>query len=209
MDDSLRHRIVEATQRVMFRQGISAIRVDNIARDCGISKRTLYEQFGDKDSLISAALEVHRERMDRQLREIPAVAENSLDALLRGVSVVRESLDKVSETFILEMRASRYAPNFGKGRELEKQFVQNLAELIRQGQQDGYFLSEHNPELVARICVNQSSSLKTNGDWLTSYSEALEYIDTAQDCFVRGIVTPLGLEYYEKFKREKNNKKKI
>ena len=37
-------------------QGIKAVRMDDIARSLGVSKRTLYEQFGDKQGLLLLAM---------------------------------------------------------------------------------------------------------------------------------------------------------
>ena len=39
-------------------QGIKAVRMDDIARSLGVSKRTLYEQFGDKQGLLLLAMNI-------------------------------------------------------------------------------------------------------------------------------------------------------
>ena len=56
-------RILATTDRLFYLQGIRAVGVDTIAAETGISKRTLYNHFPSKDTLILAYLE-------RRLREI-------------------------------------------------------------------------------------------------------------------------------------------
>src|ERR1700759_4421064 len=54
---SMKDRILETADRLVYLQGIRAIGVDTIAAEIGISKRTLYNHFPSKDALIAAYLE--------------------------------------------------------------------------------------------------------------------------------------------------------
>ena len=60
-----KEEIIHATQELIARNGIRAVRVDEIAQTLGISKRTLYEMFTDKNDLVSACLDA----MSHQQRE--------------------------------------------------------------------------------------------------------------------------------------------
>ena len=51
-----KEEIIRTTQDLIARNGIRAVRVDEIAQMLGISKRTLYEMFADKNDLIGACL---------------------------------------------------------------------------------------------------------------------------------------------------------
>jgi AcrR family transcriptional regulator len=49
-------RVAELAARLFHEHGITATGVEALSRNAGISKRTLYEHFGSKDGLITAAL---------------------------------------------------------------------------------------------------------------------------------------------------------
>ncbi len=49
-------RIIEAADRLFYRNGIRAVGVDTVAAEAGISKRSLYDTFASKDALIAAYL---------------------------------------------------------------------------------------------------------------------------------------------------------
>ena len=49
---SQRERIIEHAMEMFATQGIKSVRMDDIASQLGMSKRTLYELFGDKEELL-------------------------------------------------------------------------------------------------------------------------------------------------------------
>ena len=45
-----KERIIEQAMHMFVSQGIKSVRMDDIAQQLGVSKRTLYELFGDASS---------------------------------------------------------------------------------------------------------------------------------------------------------------
>src|SRR5262249_58195426 len=54
-----RQRLLGAAADLFYRQGIGAVGVGLVSKQAGVSKRTLYQQFGSKDRLIAASLDAH------------------------------------------------------------------------------------------------------------------------------------------------------
>lgn len=54
---SPRQRLLDAAAGLFYRQGIGAVGVDLVSKAAGVSKRTLYQQFGSKDQLIAESLD--------------------------------------------------------------------------------------------------------------------------------------------------------
>jgi AcrR family transcriptional regulator len=52
-----RQRLLDAAADLFYRQGIGAVGVDLVSKAAGVSKRTLYQQFGSKDQLIAESLD--------------------------------------------------------------------------------------------------------------------------------------------------------
>lgn len=55
-------RILDVASELFYWRGIHAVGVDTIAAESGVTKRTLYDQFGSKDGLIVAYLEARDRR---------------------------------------------------------------------------------------------------------------------------------------------------
>lgn len=70
MDAELELRIVKRASELFQKHGIRAVTMDFIATEIGISKRTLYEIFSDKDALLIRTLEYQEERNERERTEL-------------------------------------------------------------------------------------------------------------------------------------------
>lgn len=75
--------IVEAAGRLFGERGYEATRLDQIAREAGVTKPILYRHFGSKQALYLALLERHRDDLAGFTGVIPA--EGALEERLRAV----------------------------------------------------------------------------------------------------------------------------
>ena len=62
-----REDIIRTTRDLIIRDGIRAVRVDEIAQKLEISKRTLYELFSDKDTLVGECWDKIREEQEKKI----------------------------------------------------------------------------------------------------------------------------------------------
>lgn len=63
LDAAKRAAIVEAAAHHFFHHGYAATAIEQVAADAGVSKVTIYNQFGDKRALFTAAVECECEKM--------------------------------------------------------------------------------------------------------------------------------------------------
>ena len=70
----VREHVVQAAAKAFTRKGVKTVRMDDIAADLSISKRTLYELFHDKEDLLLDVMRLHREEMKKSMEEIASPA---------------------------------------------------------------------------------------------------------------------------------------
>ena len=63
----LREKILRTSMDLMMRIGPQSVTMDMVARDCGISKRTLYETFPNKHDLICDVIKFNQEARTQNL----------------------------------------------------------------------------------------------------------------------------------------------
>ncbi|WP_236710609.1 TetR/AcrR family transcriptional regulator [Streptomyces sp. 150FB] len=88
------HRIVAAAEELFYNRGITAVGVDLIAERSGVTKRTLYNQFGSKDHLVAAYLTGR----DQRWRSLVRAAVDAADTPAEAVTAPFEALRTWSQT---------------------------------------------------------------------------------------------------------------
>ena len=63
----LKSRIIDYAMDEFYKRGIKAVKMDEISQGLHVSKRTVYEIFGDKEELLLAGMKARDEQMRQQL----------------------------------------------------------------------------------------------------------------------------------------------
>ena len=78
-----KERVVVHVAEVIQTLGVKSVRMDDVASSLGMSKRTLYEMFGDKDDLLFESIKYITEARPRELLAQIGPCENSLEMLFK------------------------------------------------------------------------------------------------------------------------------
>ncbi|MBM7365660.1 TetR/AcrR family transcriptional regulator [Gordonia hydrophobica] len=76
--------ILDSAARLFYAEGINSVGVDTIAADAGVTKKTLYDQFGSKAAVVVAYLTERDERF-REWVDASIAKESSADAKVLAV----------------------------------------------------------------------------------------------------------------------------
>ena len=78
-------QVKEHVAGMILNLGIKSVRMDDVAADLGMSKRTLYEMFGDKEELLFQSIVHLMEERQREVTKRTAHCQNMLEILLVSV----------------------------------------------------------------------------------------------------------------------------
>lgn len=181
-----REEIVRASRELIARHGIRAVRVDEIARKLGISKRTLYELFADKTDLVNACLyEMGQEHRQTIVREITGSNADPLQRALRLTDEFIESLFAVDRNFLDEIRGKRaFADHYEEQRVFWRDTFVRLSE---EALQKGYLLTGVPVARFAEHIMNALLDLRQQN----ASPEELHFFGRTM---LRGIATRPGIE---------------
>ena len=100
---SLRGRIIECTMQEFAKHGIRGVRMDDIASALGISKRTLYEIFEDKETLLFEGVKVYEQRKKEMLKEYSEAGHHVMDIILEAYRMKMEEVRAVNPAFYIDL----------------------------------------------------------------------------------------------------------
>ena len=182
-----KERIIAQAMQMFVSQGIKSVRMDDIARQLGVSKRTLYEMFGDKESLLYLTMEYFFECKRLERREACAGARNVLEAMFRVLGNLRKFYPAVHERLLREGSAKSRC---------------DLEGMLRQGIADGLFVETINVDLAISVLYYTASAITDRKDLLLPEGmgerEAFVWIVSN---FFRGISTAEGVRLVDDYRR--------
>lgn len=88
--ETVRNRLLNAARALFCRQGIRATGVDEIIREAGVARMTLYHQFGSKNGLIAACLRAEGEEWRAWFFNRIARGQTPVDSLLEVFDALEE-----------------------------------------------------------------------------------------------------------------------
>lgn len=194
----LREKILRTSTSLMMRIGPQSVTMDMVARDCGISKRTLYETFPNKHNLISDVIKYNQEQSNAKFTEIFQQSSNSFEALMGVYTIAREFIQKMSPVFLADIKRL-YPEVFDEYKAQELNHILSLAKIIRQAKDEGLALNGIKCKIAAFIFNNNMRNLHHMEDFPFSEYTAAEVFDGAFLNFMRGIATAKGREIIDDY----------
>lgn len=203
--DQKRIEILERASQVFMRYGIKSVTMDDLSRELGVSKKTIYKYFDDKNGLVRSMIEMKLE-MDRQMCDMCEVAsENAIDSLIQISRLVIEHISGINPAVFYDMK--KYHPEAWKLTEEHKWdfILTNIRQNIDQGIKEGLYRDNMNSEIIARMYV-ASTEIIMNGEVFQWPEFKLENIFREFVRFqIKGMASDKGIKYLkEKFNHEIN-----
>lgn len=190
-----KEHIIEIAYNLFFKYGISSVTMDYIAKECGISKRTLYEYFDDKTTLISSIIIYGHQKEARKFEEIINESGNALVSLLELYERNRQFVINVNKTFFTDLRRL-YPKIAGEFATIRESYLSTLSKVLEIGQSQDLFRKEINTKIVANLLLSLMDTIRIVGEKLESTYPIADIYSISIDCFIRGILTTKGTEIY-------------
>lgn len=194
----LREKILKTSMDLMMRIGPQSVTMDMVARDCGISKRTLYETFPNKHNLISDVIKYNQQQANAKFTQIFEQSTNSFEALMGVFTVAREFIQKTSPVFITDIKRL-YPEAFDEYKAQEMNHILSLAKIISKAKEEGLVLPGIKCKIAAYLFTNNMNSLHHMHDFPFPEYSITEVFDGAFLNFMRGMATTRGQEIIEDY----------
>ena len=187
-------RIIDQAMQMFVSQGIKSVRMDDIAQQLGVSKRTLYEMFGDKEGLLYLAMERYSERNRQRWNELTADAHDVLEAMFMVLGEVMDNAE-VSRRMMDNLRKFYPAVHDKLMREGMVKNRTSLRSMLEQGIEAGLFVNNFNIDLSISVLYYTASAIVTRRELMLpdGMSEREAFVQIISN-FFRGISTAKGLQ---------------
>ena len=191
-----RQRILEIAIAQFARFGVRTITMEDLARQAGISKKTIYQEFEDKKDLVKAVFAAILEQDRKRLAFILEQGDGVIEHLVQTSKMMRERLTSINPLVILEVQ--KYFPEAWNLFESFKQetIQQDLIKVLERGKELGYFRPEIDSRVLARVRLTQVTTAFDPKNFADPDYNLVEDQMIILDHFLHGIFTEKGRQAY-------------
>lgn len=199
---AVHQRIIDVAGEEFRKQGIRSVRMDDLASMLGISKRTLYEEFEDKEAVLTAVFEKQIQIMEDRYVQYKEESANVLELILKLFRVTLSEYAKTNPKYFEEMhRYPKFKECFEEGK---VKHMQNIKSFLDQGKEQGIFRPDLNVELFVKVQqLIEEKGLKELQEQYGMY----ETFKSTVLVSLRGISTEKSIQMIDDFMEEMTHKK--
>lgn len=188
-------RVIEHATQEFFTKGLKSVTMDDIAHGLQMSKRTLYQLFADKETLIISCIK-HLAAEERKL--ISTLLEhnnNVLEIVLYIIENRTRLIERVSPLFITDI--PRYKALTDYLNDARDESIKLSAEFLKLGTQQGVFRNDVNFNILLHCIM---ARMDRNGAFeLAGKYGTHEYFINIGLFHLRGCCTVKGIELVDAF----------
>ncbi|MHA4843325.1 TetR/AcrR family transcriptional regulator [Flavitalea antarctica] len=202
----MKERIQKKADELFNKYGIRSVTMDEIASQLGMSKKTIYQYFSDKDELVDAVIEDVIEFSRSCCEKDRVEAPNAIAEVFLAIDMVNKIFKNMNPGIMFDLE--RYHPKtFKRFLDHKDQYLYHTIKLnLERGVSEGLYRPEMNIEIVARfrleammVVFNQEAFRDTHSSLVQLHREVLMQ-------FLFGSATLKGYKQITKYIEERTKK---
>ncbi len=148
-------RIAEGADQMFRKFGIRSVSMDDIASNLGISKKTIYNFFSNKSEVVFQVMTLHLEQEEQDFTDIHGKSSNPVEECILILGWLEKTMSQICPAMIYDVK--KYYPETWdlftefKYKTIRKHIIDNLNKGIEQG----LYRSDMNPEIIARLRLEE------------------------------------------------------
>lgn len=198
-------KILSASAELFRQYGFKTITMDDIARRAGISKKTLYQQFANKNEVVLESVQWYKNKLTEQCDQIINDSVDAIEAMVQTSLMMDHAYKQMNPMALLELQ--RYFPEahdlFRK--DLFLKDVEMIKNNILRGIREGLYRDDVNAELMAKFRLEISLMMCQPNLMVSERGDLLYVSHELVEHFLYGLMTLKGQELYiTKYKQHLN-----
>ena len=192
------NKILDTVAEMYQKYGIKSVTMDDVSRELGISKKTLYQYFADKSDLVGKTVDRELVKIARKYENVVKQNFNAIEEILEFNRIGSEMVKNYSASANYDLK--KYYPELlekVKKVRREKMYAMVL-ENLKKGKSQGLFRKNLNEEIIAKLHVSRITEMAGNTCFTHEELMSSEVFLEIFIYHIHGIANVKGLDILEK-----------
>lgn len=195
-------KILQGAAGLFLRYGVKSVTMDDISRELGISKKTLYQHVENKADLIQQAIQAHLDEEKEMIGQIRKMADDAIHEIVILARHITQMFREMPPSLTYDLQ-KYYRNCWDLVDGYSKSHIYGvIRDNIERGMQQGVYRKNINPDIIAKLYVNNSSVIVDEEVFpLRNYHKENLFIEHI-NYHLHGIASAKGLKLLDKHTKE-------
>jgi len=190
--------ILSKVRELYTKYGIKGITMDDVAKELGISKKTLYQHVTDKEDLVSKFIDNEIVLRQKQICECFKARYNAIEELFE-ISFFMNKLMREQNPATEHDLKKYYPDQYQKIANVRKEgMVSYILLNLNKGKKEGLYRDDMDDEVIAKLYLSRSESISSSSLYTVEELTSIKIFIELLTHHIRGIATAEGIIELEK-----------
>jgi TetR/AcrR family transcriptional regulator, cholesterol catabolism regulator len=188
-------------EELFLRFGIKSITMDDVARELGVSKKTLYQFVESKDDLVQLVVQRHIEVEKAECHALYARAKNAVEELLLVIENTSQQLSQMKQNIVYDMQKYHRAA-WDLMQDYQQKFMYGVVRKnLERGIQEGLYRNDFDPDILTRLHIMSSFQLFDESVFPTSQYSREKIFEEYLLHYLHGILSDKGRKKLQQYQQ--------
>jgi TetR/AcrR family transcriptional regulator, cholesterol catabolism regulator len=195
-------KILAGAYELFYRHGVKRITMDDIASHLGISKKTIYENYKNKDDLVMILMKRELQKQQKDMEAIRKRSENSIDEIINIMNYLAQKFFQINPGMFYDLQKYHTA-SWNFFRDFKENSIQKMVEAnLKRGVKEGLYRKDINMPILSRLRVEQIELCFNANVFPPHEYRIADVCVEVLNHFVHGIVSLKGYQLIERYKKQ-------
>jgi len=200
--DTVKEKIISESVELFMRYGVKSVTMDDIVKHFGISKKTIYQHFKDKEEVIYLSTAMYFEREKIEMEELEQGTENAVEHLHNLSVCLREKLRNTNSSVLFDLKKYYKRAWDNYLRHKHEVIFNAVFDNLKRGMSEGLYRSDINPEILAYLRIGEIELSFDKSYFPEEKFTVGEIHEQLFEHFTQGILSEKGTKLFKTYKQK-------
>ncbi|MCG7280682.1 TetR/AcrR family transcriptional regulator [Chryseobacterium taklimakanense] len=192
-------QFLEKATELFIENGSKTLTMDDIAREFGISKKTLYQKYKNKEALIEEVLDFKLKEIIEKMRKLDTEVENALERMFCRDEQMKRAVSS-NKSMMIRQLVKYYPAIYHKHMaNFSEKFTEVLVKNIEKGRKQGVYREDFNAEINAKLFIQMMMSYDSSPIFEVNKINRHDFNIEVMMLYMNAITTEKGKEVLKKY----------
>lgn len=192
-------QFLQKATELFIEHGSKTLTMDDVAREFGMSKKTLYQHYRNKEALIEEVLDYKLNDIVEKMQKLDVEVENAVERMFCRDEQMEKAVSS-NKSMMIKQLIKYYPAIFNKHMiNFSEKFTEVLVKNIEKGRKQGVYREDFNAEINAKLFIQMMMSYDSSPIFEVNKINRHDFNIEVMMLYMNAITTEKGKEVLKKY----------